>query len=1084
MKRVLTLLVLTILLPVLMFARPVSEQEAKTAAVRWMLLHGGGEAPAYEVHSVFTLTEGGLTTCFIVNLQPSGVVAVSADDVAVPVLMYSESGRYDGTSMPDGLATMLQSASREIAWAVNTGVEAPVETALKWRELLETNGSSSSHFGGGASTMAVSPLLPTTWNQNSPYNIFCPPTSTGGSGGYVYAGCVATSMAQIMRYHNAPTTGVGTYSYVHPTYGLQSANFGATTYQWANMPASISGSSSSTAKNAVAELIYHCAVSVDMDFSPTGSGATAQDARTALVNYFRYSPSAAFAWKNSYTSTAWTSILTNELNNGRPMIYRGSLSNGTGGHAWVLDGFSGTDYFHMNYGWGGYLDGYFYLNDITPGSNNFTYYQGAVIGIEPQSIAAPTLSSPTHQATNVCVTPTLSWSASTGAMSYDLQVSTSSTFTSTVINESFIASTSYYTGSLSMGVTYYWRVRAVGAAGTSAWTASRSFTTRSVSITASGPLTICSGFAVQLSTASVSGVTYTWRRDGTPISGASQATYNASASGSYTVGVTQSGCTTTSDPVIVTVSQPPVAVILTGASVQACEGAGEVLAAQDVTGASYQWKRNGNAIPGAITNMWTAMEAGLYTVVVTLNTCSTESTPTNVTIHPLDPTLLVWTGGVSSEWNTTGNWDNPCAVPGSDDDVIIPPGVQPPASIPYTTLHNLTLNNSTGTTLSGTLYITGSVTLQAGSLDLGSNDLVLAAAANISGGAPGSYIVTSGSGSLMIERIGTGGKSGTVLFPVGTSAGYNPLTMTNNAPACDFGVRVSTGVLEQGIAGPAVTSSAVNRTWHISGSAQSNAALTLQWNAGDELSGFDRALCSIARNDAGQVWDPLQAVGAATGNGPFTRSVSGLQTISQLGLPIAIGSGQGLFPVRFLSFSAARMDEKVILHWRTADEVNNHGFFIERRETGSTAWRQHGFVPASTGSDSEHSYSWIDDAPSTAALQYRLRQIDTDGSVSYSTVIDVHASGVAAVTSLALPSPHPVVAYSTATLRVSLSQPAQCRLHIIDVLGRVVYSSAGRELPGGESSLSLDTRGLQPGAYMLLLEGEGMRMTRSFVIAR
>jgi hypothetical protein len=323
-----------------------------------------------------------------------------------------------------------------------------------------------------------------------------------------------------------------------------------------------------------------------------------------------------------------------------------------------------------------------------------------------------------------------------------------------------------------------------------------------------------------------------------------------------------------------------------------------------------------------------------------------------------------------------------------------------------------------------------------------------------------------------------------VVFPVGSASSYTPLSMSNTAPAGDFSVRVRSGVQEQGFSGPAISSSAVNRTWIISGSSQSNVAVTLQWNAGDELSGFDRALCAIARNDIGMFWDPLQAAGAASGNGPYSRSVSGLTTISQLGMPLAIGSGQGLYPVRFISFSASRIGGAVALHWRTADEVNNHGFFVERRETGSSNWRQHGFIPAFIGSEAEHAYTWIDNAAPAAALQYRLLQLDTDGSVSYSTVIDVHASGIAAVTSLALPSPHPVLANSTASVRVSLSQPAQCRMHVIDVLGRAVYSSASRELPGGESSLSLDTRGLQPGAYMLLLEGEGMRMTRSFVISK
>lgn len=182
-----------------------------------------------------------------------------------------------------------------------------------------------------------------------------------------------------MNYWNYPTMGTGTHSYVHPTYGTLSANFGATTYGWASMPDPGSASSYNT---ALATLLYHCGISVDMNYGPTGSGASTAQVANSLVSYFGYASSANYIVRSSYSDDAWKGILIAELDAGRPMEYRGS---GTGGHAFVCDGWQATDHFHFNWGWGGSADGYYYLDNLNPDGANFTNYQGAVIGIQPSS---------------------------------------------------------------------------------------------------------------------------------------------------------------------------------------------------------------------------------------------------------------------------------------------------------------------------------------------------------------------------------------------------------------------------------------------------------------------------------------------------------------------------------------------------------------------------------------------------------------------------------------------------------------------------------------------------------------------------
>lgn len=220
----------------------------------------------------------------------------------------------------------------------------------------------------------VAPLLSTTWNQGCGYNSQCP-VDVAGPCGKVYTGCVATAMAQVIRYFQYPAHGVGNKCYTHYTYGELCADFAAATYNYALMP-------NGSGNTEVAKLMFHCGVSVNMGYSPTGSGAYSSSVPIAMRNYFDFK-NVILASKGSYTVSTWHKILKNEIDNSRPIYYAG---NGTGGHAFVFDGYQGSDYFHINWGWGGSYNGYFYTNDLTPGSNNFTNWQNAVIGAIPSSL--------------------------------------------------------------------------------------------------------------------------------------------------------------------------------------------------------------------------------------------------------------------------------------------------------------------------------------------------------------------------------------------------------------------------------------------------------------------------------------------------------------------------------------------------------------------------------------------------------------------------------------------------------------------------------------------------------------------------
>ncbi len=251
----------------------------------------------------------------------------------------------------------------------------------------------------------VDPLLSTLWDQGTYYNQLCP-ADPGGPGGHVWAGCVATAMAQVMKFHDHPLQGSGSHSYNCPGYGTQSANFGTTTYQWTSMPNQVNSNNT-----AVATLLYHLGVSVDMQYSPNGSGAFSSDARNALVEYFGYSPNAQLLPKSSFPIETFIYKLKNELNLSRPVYDSGSGSGG--GHAFVCDGYQGNDFFHFNWGWSGYANGYFYLNNLNPGGFQFNQGQSALFYLYPEGTA--TLAGPLNFTAEVVGEDVhLAWDAPSG----------------------------------------------------------------------------------------------------------------------------------------------------------------------------------------------------------------------------------------------------------------------------------------------------------------------------------------------------------------------------------------------------------------------------------------------------------------------------------------------------------------------------------------------------------------------------------------------------------------------------------------------------------------------------------------------
>ncbi len=317
-----------------------------------------------------------------------GFILVSGDDMAIPVLGYSLENDFDASNIPDNYRKWIEGYKNQIRTIRSLPENPTSETKDQWEQLL-----SGRNTPGKKSTMAVGPLVTTKWDQGTYYNDLCPfdPEYEQNSA----TGCVATAMAQILKFWNYPQTGNGFHSYNHSDFGIISANFGSTNYNWANMPDEVGSEN-----NAVATLMYHCGVSVEMNYSAAGSYAyVVSDASPvehcsefAFKEHFGLDESIQGIHREDYTTDAWIQLIKSELEQGRPVEYVG-FGNG-GGHAFICDGFDANDFFHFNWGWGGYYDGYFAVDALDPtgtgiggGTGAYNSGQQAVIGIKPPEIS-------------------------------------------------------------------------------------------------------------------------------------------------------------------------------------------------------------------------------------------------------------------------------------------------------------------------------------------------------------------------------------------------------------------------------------------------------------------------------------------------------------------------------------------------------------------------------------------------------------------------------------------------------------------------------------------------------------------------
>ena len=323
----------------------------------------------YRIEQIRTLTPDSVQTMYIVDLSPEGWILMTADLRLVPVIGFSFTGRYEIQERNPNNAQynwidQYNSQIKKVIFEKSTGEQPGWEVSKKSQVTKK----------GLSSGIWVSNLINVLWDQGRNWNQFCPVDSSG-PGDHVYAGCIAVSMAQAMSAFSRPVTGTGSNSYYTSGYGTQYVDFSSAIYKWDSM-------SLASADQYNARLLYHCAVSVNMDFGPDASSARMIDASSALKKNFIYSKHTTLIQRLS-NDQDWMDLLNSELLSGRPLIYSGDADDGTAGHAFNIDGVANSTYYHINWGWHGTNNGYYTINALRPGSYDLTKNHAAIKGIQP-----------------------------------------------------------------------------------------------------------------------------------------------------------------------------------------------------------------------------------------------------------------------------------------------------------------------------------------------------------------------------------------------------------------------------------------------------------------------------------------------------------------------------------------------------------------------------------------------------------------------------------------------------------------------------------------------------------------------------
>ena len=380
----------------LVVAEPVDPMRALEVAEQFAPQQAKGKgiksktAPeqSYEIVYTHRMPNSDCAAFYVVKLGEKGFVIISADDVANPILGYSYTNSWPTSISAQGdtlLPPQVLSYLNDMALQIETAVEKypNLESSEEWNNVgQKAVRKSRTRKSADALPDSVGPLLTTTWGQGQYYNALCPEDAEGEDG-HVPTGCVATAMAQIIHYwgqkEEIKTRGIHSYD---SQYGNLRVNYDSTSYDFSNMPDALTAESTPEQIKAVAKLMYECGVAVNMEYSAWASGAQNSEVIRALVNHFRFSPEIKECLRFDYSDEEWFLALKNNLACNSPIYYSG-VNDGYEGHAFICDGYNQMDYFHINFGWNGYCDGWYNLSAVSK-EIGFVHIQATILPFYPK----------------------------------------------------------------------------------------------------------------------------------------------------------------------------------------------------------------------------------------------------------------------------------------------------------------------------------------------------------------------------------------------------------------------------------------------------------------------------------------------------------------------------------------------------------------------------------------------------------------------------------------------------------------------------------------------------------------------------
>lgn len=350
----------------------------------------GSSAPAMVWDG--TLNKGEEPVFYVYNNPEGGWIIISAEDSAQPIIAYSYEGSFKTDNMPVNLKSWMGGYRKQILEARKNAIAPDSKVRKMWDEAtVVTKG-----------THAQKTLETAKWDQDTPYNMYCPTVSEEGRNYTALTGCVATAMGIVLRYHRWPEHGTGTiggYSYTSdynkkvniPAYSIDDHY-----YDYTLMPTKLSSSSSTSQKQQVATLLHDCGVAVHAEYNyNTGTGAFSEYLAEALHSHMGMSGNARLERRDTHSDAEWIRLIKNEIDNNRPILYGGVDPDPQygGGHQFVCDGYDANDKISINWGWSGSDNGFFTLTLSIPNAYSFSTYQDALIGLEPDRDGSTTLSS-------------------------------------------------------------------------------------------------------------------------------------------------------------------------------------------------------------------------------------------------------------------------------------------------------------------------------------------------------------------------------------------------------------------------------------------------------------------------------------------------------------------------------------------------------------------------------------------------------------------------------------------------------------------------------------------------------------------